>query len=313
MPTTPHFPAEFPTDSLIAAFVGRFPSASTRRNYRANLTDWFAWLAIAGVEPDAVGRGNVEAYTRHMERACHAPNTIYQHQSTVSSFSRWAVQEGYLVANPVDGVQRPRRSGESSANGLSRHEMTDWLDAAHRRGGSAYACACLLALNGLRVGELCAINVDDLGEQTWHHTLTLRAATTKGRKPAVIALAPRTVQAVAGAVDGRRSGPLLRNRDQRRMTPYNVAYLVRLLCAGIGVDRRITPHSLRHSAITIAWTRVSACATSKTSPATTTPRPPDATTDHATSSTATPPMPSPNTSPAATSHHADQLGQLTVS
>jgi antitoxin YefM len=45
----------------------------------------------------------------------------------------------------------------------------------------------------LRVGELCAANIDDLGESTWHHTLTLRAETTKA---AVIALATRTVQAI---------------------------------------------------------------------------------------------------------------------
>jgi integrase len=36
------------------------------------------------------------------------------------------------------------------------------------------------------------------------------------------------------------------------MTPSNVAYLVRVLCREIGVERRITPHGLRHSAITIA-------------------------------------------------------------
>jgi integrase/recombinase XerD len=36
------------------------------------------------------------------------------------------------------------------------------------------------------------------------------------------------------------------------MTPYNVAYLVTVLWREIGADRRITPHSLRHSAITVA-------------------------------------------------------------
>jgi integrase/recombinase XerD len=135
---------------------------------------------------------------------------------------------------------------------LSRHELTEWLDAAERRGGDTYACAYLLALNGLRVAELCATNIEDLGESTWHRTLSLRAATTKGYKAAVVALAPRTVQAIALAVGDRRSGPLLRNRHARRMTPYNVAYLVKVLCREIGVERRITPHSLRHSAITIA-------------------------------------------------------------
>jgi site-specific recombinase XerD len=68
----------------------------------------------------------------------------------------------------------------------------------------------------------------------------------------VIALAPRTVQAVSLVRDERRSGALLRNQHGRRMTSYNVAYLVKALCREIGVARRITPHSLRHSAITLA-------------------------------------------------------------
>ena len=48
----------------------------------------------------------------------------------------------------------------------------------------ARACA---RSGGLRVGELCAANIDDLGGSTWHHTLTLRAETTKTGKAAVIA------------------------------------------------------------------------------------------------------------------------------
>ena len=80
----------------------------------------------------------------------------------------------------------------------------------------------------------------------------MRAETTKAGKAAVIALAPRTVQAIGLTRDERRSGALLRNQHGRRMTSYNVAYLVKALCRDIGASRRITPHSLRHSAITLA-------------------------------------------------------------
>ena len=60
------------------------------------------------------------------------------------------------------------------------------------------------------------------------------------------------MQALRVTLGDRRSGPLLLNRHGRRMTPYNVAYLVTSLCREICVARRITPHSLCHSAITIA-------------------------------------------------------------
>lgn len=237
---------------LIATFVTGFRSAKTRSNYTANLRDWFAWTEATAIGPWQAQRRDVEAYVGRLEEAGYAPNTICQRIATLSSFYRWAVAEDHLTRNPVEGARRPRKPAESTAQGLSRHEVTDLLDAAEDHGGSAYACACLLALNGLRVGELCAANIDDLGESTWHHTLTLRAETTKGSKAAVIALAPRTVQAIGLTRDGRRSGALLRNQHGRRMTSYNVAYLVKALSQQIGVTRRITPHSLRHSAITLA-------------------------------------------------------------
>ena len=68
----------------------------------------------------------------------------------------------------------------------------------------------------------------------------------------MIALAPRTVQAIALTRDERRSGALLRNQHGRRMTSYNVAYLVKALCRQIGVDRRITPTVCGTRASTLA-------------------------------------------------------------
>ena len=285
---------------LIDAFVTGFRSAKTRSNYRANLSAWLRWTAEIGVNGFAVERCHVEAYVGHLEQVGYAPNTICQRIATLSSFYRWALIEGHLPGNPVEGARRPRKPTESAANGLSRHELTDWLDAAERRGGSAYACACLLALNGLRVGELCATSVEDLGESTWHHTLTLRASTTKGHKAAVVALAPRSVQAVTLAVGGRRSGPLLINRHERRMTPYNVAYLVDVLCreVGWGGGSRRTASGTRRSPS--LWTPGSGYVTCRTSPVTKTPKPPRGYDRSRTTSTATPPTPSPNTSPAAT-------------
>jgi integrase/recombinase XerD len=149
---------------------------------------------------------------RDLEAAGYAPNTICQRIATLASFYRWAVSNGQITSNPVEGARRSRKPAESTASGLSRHELTEWLGSAERRGGSAYPCACLLALNALRVGELCALSVEHLGESNWHHTTTLRASTTKGRKAAVVALAPRTVKALRVTLEDRRSGPLLLNR-----------------------------------------------------------------------------------------------------
>ena len=109
--------------------------------------------------------------------------------------------------------------------------------------------ACLLLFNGLRVSQVCGIDIDDLAEERWHHTVTIHG---KGDKDATIPLAPRTRAAVEQAVDGRDDCPLLRNRWGNRMTRNNVTAAVATLAARAGIQRRMTPHTLRHAAITAA-------------------------------------------------------------
>lgn len=237
---------------LTTRFISGLRSPRTRESYQYTLGHWTRWLQQRTLDVLAVHRTDVECYIRHLEDELYATSTISQRLATLSSFYRWCVQEEHLTHSPVAAIRRPSRSTESTTQALSRHEVTDWLDAAEGRGGYAYATACLLAMNGLRVGELCAANVTDLDEQTWHRVLRLRAATTKGNKAAIVALSPRTMQALDLATAGRSDGPLLLNTAGRRMTTHNVAYLVASLCREIGTAKHITPHSLRHSAITIA-------------------------------------------------------------
>jgi site-specific recombinase XerD len=97
--------------------------------------------------------------------------------------------------------------------------------------------------------EVCGIDIDDLAEERWHHTVTIHGM---GDRDATVPLAPRTRAAVEQAVDGRSANPLLRNRWGNRMTRNNVAAAVASLAREAGIARRMTPHTLRHAAITAA-------------------------------------------------------------
>jgi site-specific recombinase XerD len=73
----------------------------------------------------------------------------------------------------------------------------------------------------------------------------------KGDKPAEIPLNPRTQQAIAEAVHGRGDGPLLLNEWGNRMQRHNAAAIITRLAHRVGIARRVTPHALRRSYITI--------------------------------------------------------------
>jgi integrase/recombinase XerD len=170
------------SDQVLERFLASYWTTRTRDNYRFILTRWLDWCHTHGYDPvggaDAVA---LETFIAELKTAGYAPNTIVGRISAVSAFYRWCVRERLTDRNPVETIRRPARPTESATASLTRHQLTDWLAAAERRGGTWWAAAMLLGLNGLRCGELIASNVEDLGTHSWHHTLKL--TTTKATGP----------------------------------------------------------------------------------------------------------------------------------
>ena len=116
--------------------------------------------------------------------------------------------------------------------------------------------------NALRVDEACAADVADLGEDCGHRVLRV---VRKGARKAKVPLTPATVAALdaylaaraeqAGAGEWRQlTGPLLATATGGRLRQGHLWELVRRLArtAGVGAWEELSPHSLRHSAITFA-------------------------------------------------------------
>lgn len=247
---THHTPNPMHQAELLAgAFIASYRSPATRESYAADLRYWFTFL----LEHDCndpitqVTRSHGDVYMRQLEARGLANATVFRRLGTPSTWYTWLVEEGHIGRSPLHNLKRPAVPKDSTRQHLSRTEMCDWLNAAQEEGGHPYALACLLALNGLRIGEACAANIDDLGTHQWHQTLQILG---KGSKPAMVALGPRTLQAIDMAIDGRQTGPLLLTMYHSRMNREAASRIVDRFARKIGIRRRITPHSLRHSAIT---------------------------------------------------------------
>jgi integrase/recombinase XerD len=154
-----------------------------------------------------------------------------------------------MERNPAVNVRRPRQRQESTMSGLDRNELGVFLVQAGLSGVRDHALACLLALNGLRVSEAIDTDVDDLGLERGHHTLRI---VRKGGNTVVVPLAPRTARTVYLAIGERDKGPIFVAGSGARMNRHQAARVVRRLARQAGIDKTISPHSLRHSFITAA-------------------------------------------------------------
>jgi integrase len=108
-----------------------------------------------------------------MEERALAAGTIDRRLSTVCGFYRFAHIDGRIASNPAQYVRRPQLH-PSNARGLNRSELGVLRFTAEQYEREHAALAVLLGLNGLRVSEACATNIEDLGLERGHHTLGIR-------------------------------------------------------------------------------------------------------------------------------------------
>jgi integrase len=141
-------------------------------------------------------------------------------------------------------------SYESNQTPVDRNEVGMFLVQVGVSGGRDHALGCLLALNGLRISEALGSDIEHLGVVRGHRTLTV---TRKGGAIVTIPLAPRTGRAIELCIGERTDGPILLNRDATvRLDRHAAARIVRRLAKRAGIDKRVTPHTLRHAFITAA-------------------------------------------------------------
>ncbi len=174
--------------------------------------------------------------------------TVTRRLSTIAGFYKYAVEEELLDRSPAH-VRRPRVDYESHAAALDRNELGALLVAAGLGSPSVHALISLLALNGLRVSEATSADIEHLGLERGHRTLTV---TRKGGKVVTVPLAPRTARAIDLAIGERTEGPVFLAKDGRRLDRHGAGRVVRQIARRAGIAKTVTPHTLRHAFITAA-------------------------------------------------------------
>ena len=234
---------------------------TTASAYAVDLKQWFAWCALFDVDPFEAVRAHVDAWSVHLADDGKArPATLARKISAIRNFYAYAVDSGYLATSPVPAKDKalhlPKVSRKSQTLGPDREESAALLRAAAERGARDEAVIAVLLYQGLRVSELCGIDLEDLSTQRGHRVVRLRR---KGGEEQDQALAPpaagcldawlaERARAAGAAVT---AGPVFTGPDGERLTRYQVEWIVECCAKAAGIDKRISPHSLRHACTTM--------------------------------------------------------------
>jgi integrase/recombinase XerC len=225
--------------------VERHASRHTIRSYRHDLEDFRRVLDISGTAAlRAVDVRGVRAYLAELHTRGLDPTSIARKLAALRSWCRFLVRRGVLEHNPALQIRAPRPA-RKLVSFLPIDETVALMDGrVPRTTARDTAIVELLYASGLRVSELVGLDLADVD----------LAGTTvrvlgKGNKERIVPFGSAADRAIRDHLGERGGAPgaLFRNRRGGRLTVRSVHTIVRRRAAAVGIGRRVSPHTLRHT------------------------------------------------------------------
>jgi integrase/recombinase XerD len=233
----------------------RGAARNTLLAYAADLEDFAAFCAEAGVAPDQAETATLRAYLGRLHAQGLSARTAARRLSALRQFHRFLLQEGARSDDPTATLEAGR-PGRRLPKVLSEDEVMRLLAAARtlpgREGLRATALVELLYATGLRVSEL--ITLPRAAFRPGAEAIVVRGKGGKDRLVPVGAPARAAVEAWLAAEEAARKGrPAPRWLFPSRaagghLTRQRLAQILKEIALAAGIDpARISPHVLRHA------------------------------------------------------------------
>ena len=239
----------------------RARSAHTQRAYLGDLRSLFEFLAQRAPDADlsAVSLPVLRSWLATQAGAGAARTTLARRTSAIKTFFAWATRRGLTATDPSTRLQTPRAHRALPAV-LRADQALDAMTAAKSGAAEGDPLALrdrliveLLYASGIRVSELCGLDVDDVDLSR-----RLLRVLGKGNKQRTTPFGVPAEDALrAWLADGRPvlaipdSGPaLLLGARGKRLDARQARTVVHQTVAAVDGAPDMGPHGLRHSAAT---------------------------------------------------------------
>jgi integrase/recombinase XerD len=242
-------------------------SPNTARSYKRDIDHWLNWLKRRGhknealtpqrLKPDEMNSSLFQAYASDLSEMGLSEATVHRRFAALRAFYNWLLESGRVQKNPVQKICLPKRA-KKLPKYLSSEELEalfNCLETDSPLGHRDFVMIKLLFGSGLRVSELLDLRVSSLNIERGF----LRVV-GKGNKERVVPY-PADLRPYLEAWLKEMRPKLLTNKNQEsklifcnhRGNPLSRQGFWKVLkkyAARAGIedsDRRVSPHTLRHS------------------------------------------------------------------
>lgn len=182
-------------------------------------------------------------------------NSISRNLVAVKMFYRFLLMEGLIKEDTTSMIEFPRVS-KKLPHVLSSREINLLLDEANFKGKLGLRDQAVLELfyaTGLRVSELIYLKINDINMEN-----CMLKCLGKGSKERIIPFGNKANQSLRLYLDRARP-KLVKNTDEdalflnsrgKSLSRQGVFYLVKLYAKKAKIEKKVTPHTLRHTLAT---------------------------------------------------------------
>jgi len=232
-------------------------SRNTLEAYRSDLLQFGAYLARRGVDALSAGHADLAGFLAELaaggdDRPAVAPATLQRKAACLRSFYRHLRREELIHHDPTADLRAPRKR-QRLPQVLDRGEVARLLQAPRGTSPAALRDRALLELMyacGLRASEATALELRDLDL----HDGVLRAR-GKGSKERLVPIGREAIGAVRTYLERGRPAlvgigdepRVFVNRRGTGLTRQGLYKIVQRHAATVGLQDRMSPHTLRHT------------------------------------------------------------------
>ena len=235
-------------------------SPKTVETYKKALRQFFNYLALHGIRQPQ--REDVLAFRDDLKTSGLKPTTVQNYITATRIFFKWTEQERLYpnIAEHVKGAKLDKNHKKDYLTSRQTKEVLANIETDTEEGLRNYAILSLMVTGGLRTIEVSRANVGDLRTVGENTVLFIQG---KGReeKTEYIKVSAPVERALRTYLKERdfttEEQPLFtstsNNSKGKRITTRTVSAVVKNALKNAGYDsNRLTAHSLRHTAITLA-------------------------------------------------------------
>lgn len=235
-------------------FLERGLSENTRDAYLRDVEKLLNFLADEGIRPEEASRHDLERFVTTLHDLGISPRSVARIISGTRSFYRFLLMENIIDNDPTELLETPRL-GTHLPTVLSVAEIDaieNVIDVSTAEGQRDRAIVETLYSCGLRVSELCQLRLSDIFMQEGF----IRVEHAKGGKQRLVPLS----HSASGEIKkwlyfrneiqpktGEEDYLFLTLRRRAHLSRITVFHNLRLYAAKAGIEREISPHTLRHS------------------------------------------------------------------